>query len=65
MLAVGDGDITQEDLDNVTDEDVKNAITRDTVVVPRRGWVITQFEAINPGVWAFHCHIGEHSMFPI
>lgn len=59
VLAVGTGEFSQEDLDNVTDDDERNAVTRDTVVVPKLGWVITQFEANNPGVWAFHCHIGE------
>lgn len=59
VLATGVGNFTQQDLDNVTEEDVVNAITRDTVVVPKLGWVITQFEAKNPGVWAFHCHIGK------
>lgn len=59
VLAIGSGNFTQSVLDNITDDDVKNAISRDTVVVPRLGYVVTQFEANNPGVWAMHCHIGE------
>jgi len=60
ILAVGNGNVTQADLDSVTDKDVINAITRDTVVIPKDGWAITQFTAENPGVWAIHCHIGWH-----
>jgi len=60
VLGTGSGNFTQQDLDNVTTDDIINAITRDTVIVPKSGWVITQFEANNPGVWAFHCHIGWH-----
>ena len=33
----------------------KGAI-RDTVLVPVGGQVIIQFDADNPGTWAFHCH---------
>jgi FtsP/CotA-like multicopper oxidase with cupredoxin domain len=60
VLATGSSEFTQEDLDNITADDVLNAITRDTVIVPRNGWVITQFEAKNPGVWGLHCHIAWH-----
>jgi hypothetical protein len=42
VLASGSGNFTQQDLDNVTTGDVINAITRDTVIVPKSGWVITQ-----------------------
>jgi len=42
IIATGTGNFTQQDLDNVTPDDVQNAITRDTVIVPKSGWVITQ-----------------------
>jgi len=29
---------------------------RDTVLVPSGAQVRVQFEADNPGMWAFHCH---------
>jgi len=33
---------------------------RDTVVVPSGGTTRIQFQADNPGVWAYHCHIIYH-----
>lgn len=42
---------------------VKNPIRRDTLTVPASGWVLIRFEINNPGIWAFHCHIGSVSVF--
>ncbi|KAG9857101.1 hypothetical protein KCU98_g1186, partial [Aureobasidium melanogenum] len=33
---------------------------RDTVYVPRRGYVILRIRADNPGIWMFHCHMLWH-----
>ena len=33
---------------------------RDTVYVPKGGTCRIAFDANNPGVWAFHCHIAYH-----
>jgi FtsP/CotA-like multicopper oxidase with cupredoxin domain len=33
---------------------------RDTVRVPPRGRVVIVFDADNPGLWAFHCHMLYH-----
>ncbi|KAL6606244.1 hypothetical protein ACP70R_041897 [Stipagrostis hirtigluma subsp. patula] len=33
---------------------------RNTVQVPRVGWVAVRFVADNPGVWYMHCHYGFH-----
>jgi FtsP/CotA-like multicopper oxidase with cupredoxin domain len=33
---------------------------RDTVLVPPRHRVIVAFDADNPGLWAFHCHLLYH-----
>ncbi|KAK5999704.1 hypothetical protein QM012_005110 [Aureobasidium pullulans] len=33
---------------------------RDTVYVPRRGYVVLRFRADNPGIWMFHCHMLWH-----
>lgn len=33
---------------------------RDTVLVPKGGTCRIAFDANNPGVWAFHCHIAYH-----
>lgn len=33
---------------------------RDTVMVPRKGYIVIRFKADNPGIWFFHCHIDLH-----
>ncbi|RDW68218.1 hypothetical protein BP5796_08875 [Coleophoma crateriformis] len=35
-------------------------LRKDTVMVPRRGYVILRFRADNPGIWMFHCHLLVH-----
>lgn len=36
------------------------ALRKDTVSVPRRGYVVLRFRAGNEGVWMFHCHVLWH-----
>ncbi|RAQ99639.1 multicopper oxidase [Stemphylium lycopersici] len=38
-----------------------NPLRRDTASVEAYGWLLISFVADNPGVWAFHCHIGWHT----
>jgi FtsP/CotA-like multicopper oxidase with cupredoxin domain len=33
---------------------------RDTLLVPPRSAIKVDFDANNPGLWAFHCHILYH-----
>ncbi|KAL5114595.1 hypothetical protein ACEQ8H_007500 [Pleosporales sp. CAS-2024a] len=33
---------------------------RDVWVVPANGYIVIRFQANNPGVWFFHCHIDLH-----
>tara|TARA_B100002051_G_scaffold263397_1_gene287072 strand:+ start:637 stop:771 length:135 start_codon:yes stop_codon:yes gene_type:complete len=33
---------------------------RETVCVPKGGSCRIAFDASNPGIWAFHCHISYH-----
>ena len=33
---------------------------RDTVLVPTNSTVTIEFDALNPGRWAFHCHMLYH-----
>jgi FtsP/CotA-like multicopper oxidase with cupredoxin domain len=33
---------------------------RDTLVIPPRSTMKVQFDADNPGLWAYHCHIIYH-----
>lgn len=42
------------------DGEAVNGALRDTVVVPPGGTTRIQFQADNPGVWAYHCHIIYH-----
>ncbi|RDW65066.1 hypothetical protein BP6252_10717 [Coleophoma cylindrospora] len=35
-------------------------LRKDTVMVPRYGYVILRFRADNPGIWMFHCHLLVH-----
>ena len=37
-----------------------NPLVRDTVNLPKFGWVALRFKADNPGIWLFHCHIQWH-----
>ena len=39
---------------------LENRMHRDTMVVDAYGWNLIRFEADNPGLWAFHCHIVWH-----
>ncbi|KAH8699074.1 multicopper oxidase-domain-containing protein [Talaromyces proteolyticus] len=40
--------------------DLNQAVLRDTVQIPRRGYAVLRFRADNPGVWLFHCHVMWH-----
>ncbi|KXT16497.1 hypothetical protein AC579_1343 [Pseudocercospora musae] len=40
--------------------DLKNALRKDTLYVPRHGYAVLRFQANNPGLWAFHCHVLWH-----
>ena len=35
-------------------------LRKDTVMVPRRGFVVVRFRAGNKGIWMFHCHVLVH-----
>ena len=37
-----------------------NPLRRDTQLVQPGGHLVVQYEADNPGVWPFHCHIAWH-----
>ncbi|KAJ4966657.1 hypothetical protein NE237_018506 [Protea cynaroides] len=37
-----------------------NPIKKNTVPLHTFGWTALRFQANNPGVWAFHCHIESH-----
>lgn len=37
-----------------------NPVKKDTVSVPRRGYVVIRFKADNEGIWMLHCHILFH-----
>lgn len=35
-------------------------VIKDTVTLPRRGFVRIRFRSCNPGYWFFHCHLQYH-----
>ncbi|KAK4748230.1 hypothetical protein SAY87_014816 [Trapa incisa] len=37
-----------------------NPVIRNTIGVPVGGWAVIRFQANNPGVWMFHCHLDVH-----
>ncbi|PKI43411.1 hypothetical protein CRG98_036168 [Punica granatum] len=37
-----------------------NPVFRNTIGVPVGGWAVLRFQADNPGVWLFHCHLDVH-----
>jgi FtsP/CotA-like multicopper oxidase with cupredoxin domain len=39
---------------------VVDPVRKDTVSVPRRGYVIIRFKADNEGIWMLHCHVLFH-----
>ncbi|KAK0108741.1 hypothetical protein ONS96_002586 [Cadophora gregata f. sp. sojae] len=39
---------------------IANPVRKDTVSVPRRGYVIIRFKADNVGIWMLHCHVLFH-----
>ncbi|XP_065873189.1 L-ascorbate oxidase [Euphorbia lathyris] len=39
---------------------LENPIMKNTVPVHPYGWTALRFQADNPGVWLFHCHIESH-----
>ncbi|PVH75797.1 multicopper oxidase [Cadophora sp. DSE1049] len=39
---------------------LQNPVRKDTVSVPRRGYVIIRFKADNVGIWMLHCHVLFH-----
>ena len=46
--------------DNVSLTNMQNPQRRDVQMLPPSGHVVLQYEANNPGVWPFHCHIAWH-----
>lgn len=41
--------------------DLSNPLRRDTASIEAFSWLALRFVADNPGVWAFHCHVGWHA----
>lgn len=39
-----------------------NPVKKDTVVVPRGGYVLVRFKPDNPGIWPLHCHNFFHHL---
>jgi hypothetical protein len=55
-LGEGDGSY----ISGVSQLNTINPPRRDTLTIPGYGWIAIRFITDNPGLWAFHCHIGWH-----
>ncbi len=40
--------------------DSGNPQRRDVQLMPPDGYIVVQYDSVNPGVWPFHCHIAWH-----
>ncbi|AAS52052.1 ADR132Wp [Eremothecium gossypii ATCC 10895] len=67
VVARGPTAADQDDLDAADpieypgeDEGREYPMTRDTVYVNGKSYVVLRFKADNPGVWFFHCHLEWH-----
>lgn len=47
---------------NIPDLNLRNPPLKDTVVVPRMGYVVLRFPLDNPGYWYMHCHMEAHQL---
>ncbi|XP_052682463.1 uncharacterized protein LOC128163044 [Crassostrea angulata] len=45
---------------NLPDLNLRNPPLKDTVMVPRGGYVVLRFYLDNPGFWYLHCHMDAH-----
>ncbi|KAF2089185.1 multicopper oxidase [Saccharata proteae CBS 121410] len=61
VLASGHGYPPDSLLSDPSKLDTTNPLRRDTASVEGFGWIWLRLVADNPGVWAFHCHIGWHT----
>ncbi|KAL1917392.1 uncharacterized protein VTP21DRAFT_5048 [Calcarisporiella thermophila] len=57
---LGRGNSTPYDPASAPLPEKANPVRRDTVQIPKGGYVVLRFRADNPGVWFFHCHIEWH-----
>jgi FtsP/CotA-like multicopper oxidase with cupredoxin domain len=44
----------------VPEFNLNRPLRKDTVSVPRRGFVVLRFRADNTGLWMLHCHVLAH-----
>ncbi|KAK3605830.1 hypothetical protein CHS0354_002467 [Potamilus streckersoni] len=47
---------------NVPNLELEHAPRKDTIIVPTGGYTVIRFQADNPGLWYFHCHIELHNL---
>lgn len=50
----------ESSLASAGDLNFDNPVTKDTVYVPSMGFAVLRFQADNPGLWLFHCHVLWH-----
>ncbi|OWF54327.1 Laccase-2 [Mizuhopecten yessoensis] len=47
---------------NVPGLNLDNPPMKDTIIIPRKGYVVTRIRSDNPGFWFMHCHIEMHQV---
>ncbi|XP_033743268.1 L-ascorbate oxidase-like isoform X2 [Pecten maximus] len=47
---------------NLPEANLVNPALKDTVLLPRQGYVVVRFKAENPGFWFVHCHMEPHQI---
>ncbi|XP_033744030.1 laccase-2-like [Pecten maximus] len=47
---------------NVPGLNLDNPPMKDTIIVPRKGYVVARIRSDNPGYWFMHCHIEMHQI---
>ncbi|KAK3211983.1 hypothetical protein Dsin_016689 [Dipteronia sinensis] len=58
VLGYGDGKFNMET--DVNKYNLDDPIMKNTVPMYPYGWTALRFQADNPGIWLFHCHIEVH-----
>ncbi|XP_021372443.1 L-ascorbate oxidase-like isoform X2 [Mizuhopecten yessoensis] len=48
--------------DGLPEANMEDPPLKDTILVPRQGYVVVRFKADNPGFWFMHCHMEPHAI---
>jgi FtsP/CotA-like multicopper oxidase with cupredoxin domain len=57
LQVLGQGNGSYTPAANAAGLNTANPPFRDTVTLPKGGWVVLRFVADNKGLWVMHCHL--------